>query len=260
MNVDAVIRFEDATRHRFRRRVSRGGIDFGTILHHRGLDGLIWQNRTTDSSLPHDRAKRFVISYSYMYASFPGVIEVPVLRPGMAEKAGLSRSALYRAAREGRLERIARGVYIPADAGAVDWDWIEAATRRPEATICLTSSLAHHQLTDAIPAALDVAIPRGSRKPASNGAIAWHQFDRATFEIGRGEILIPGTDQTIGMYSPERSIADAFRLRGEVGYELARESLKEWLRRGGKAARLMEIASRLPRTKSPVLHALEILT
>lgn len=182
-----------------------------------------------------------------------------VLRPDTAERAGLSRSGLYRAAREGRLDRIARGIYLPADAPAADWDWIEAATRRPVATICLASALAHHELTDAIPAALDVAIPRGSRTPASHGTIAWHQFDRDTFDIGRENIPIPGTDQAIGIYSPERSIVDAFRLRGEVGYELARESLKEWLRRGGKPAELMAIASRVPRAKSPVLQALEAL-
>jgi hypothetical protein len=166
---------------------------------------------------------------------------------------------LYRAAREGRLERIARGIYLPADAPAADWDCIEAATRRPDATICLASALAHHDLTDAIPAALDVAIPRGSRRPVSAGAIAWHQFDQATFGIGREDIPIPGADQTIGIYSPERCIADAFRLRGEVGYDLPREALKEWLRCGGKPAQLMGIASRLPRAKSPVLQALEAL-
>ncbi|MFT3970156.1 MAG: type IV toxin-antitoxin system AbiEi family antitoxin domain-containing protein [Micropruina sp.] len=182
-----------------------------------------------------------------------------MLRPGKAEEAGLSRSGLYRAARDGRLERIARGIYLPADAPSADWDWIEAATRRPEATICLASALAHHELTDAIPAALDVAIPRGTRTPATTGAIAWHQFDRPTFDIGREKIPIPGTVQMIGIYSPERSIVDAFRLRGEVGYELAREALKEWLRRGGKPARLIEIASRLPRAKSPLLQALEAL-
>lgn len=182
------------------------------------------------------------------------------LRPSAAEEAGMSRSGLYRAVREGRLARVARGIYLPADAAAADWDWIEAVARRPNATICLASALAHHDLTDVIPAALDVAIPRGSRTPASDGAIAWHQFDRSTFDIGREEILIPGTDQAIRIYSSERSIADAFRLRGEVGYELARESLKEWLRRGGKPARLMEISSRLPRAKSPVLQALEALS
>lgn len=181
------------------------------------------------------------------------------LTPSTAERAGLSRTGLYRGARAGRFDRIARGIYLPAEASAADWDQIEAATRRPDATICLTSALAHHDLTDTIPAALDIAIPRGSRTPASTGAIAWHHFDRASFEIGRDETTIPGSGQTIGIYSPERSIADAFRLRGEVGYELARDALREWLRRGGKPARLIEIASRLPRAKSPVLQALDIL-
>ncbi|MFG1932226.1 type IV toxin-antitoxin system AbiEi family antitoxin domain-containing protein [Mycobacterium sp. NPDC048908] len=181
------------------------------------------------------------------------------LTPRTAGQAGLSRIGLYRGARAGCLDRIARGVYLPAEAPAADWDQIEAATRRPDATICLTSALAYHDLTDAIPAALDVAIPRGSRTPASTGAIAWHQFDRGTFEIGRGRITIPGSDQTIWIYSPERSIADAFRLRGAVGYELARDALREWLRRGGKPTQLMDVASRLPRAKSPVLQALEFL-
>ncbi|WP_101947338.1 hypothetical protein [Mycobacterium sp. 3519A] len=181
------------------------------------------------------------------------------LTPSTAGQVGLSRIGLFRAARAGRFDRIARGIYLPANASATDWDQIEAATRRPDATICLTSALSYHDLTDAIPAALDVAIPRGSRTPASTGAIAWHQFDRATFEAGREHITIPGSGQMIWIYSPERSVADAFRLRGEVGYELGRDALREWLRRGGKQGRLMDIASRLPRAKSPVLQALEML-
>ncbi|CCK55023.1 type IV toxin-antitoxin system AbiEi family antitoxin domain-containing protein [Mycobacterium canetti] len=121
------------------------------------------------------------------------------LTPSTAGRAGLSRSALYRGAQAGRWDRIARGIYLPTDASTADWDQVEAATRRPDATICLASALAHHDLTEAIPAALDIAIPRGSRTPASTGAIAWHHFDQATFEIGRDEITIPGSDQTIGI-------------------------------------------------------------
>ena len=182
------------------------------------------------------------------------------LTPGTALRDGLSRSGLYRAARQGRYERIARGIYLPSDAAAADWDRLEAATRRPDATICLTSALAQHDLTDVIPAALDVAIPRGARIPATESAISWHSFDRATFDLGRDEIGIPGSDLTIGLSSPERSIADAFRLRGQLGYELARDALKEWLRRGGKPVRLIEVATRLPRAKAPVLQALDALS
>lgn len=180
------------------------------------------------------------------------------LTPQTAEQQGISRSELYRGAQKGHYERIARGVYVPAGAAA-DWDWLEAATRRADATICLVSALAYYELTDMIPAALDIAIPRGARIPVGSPSIAWHSFDRATFDVGRGEISIPGTDLLIGMYSAERSIADAFRLRGDLGYELARDALKEWLGRGGKPAYLVEVASQLPRARSPVLQALDFL-
>ena len=90
--------------------------------------------------------------------------------------------------------------------------------------------------------------------------ITWHQFDAATFDLGRDEIPIEGTDLSIGLYSPERCIADAFRLRGQLGYETARDALKEWLRRGGKPNTLMRIALQLPRAKTPLLHALETLS
>lgn len=184
---------------------------------------------------------------------------MPALTPQTADQKGISRSALYRGARQGRFERIARGIYVPTDATTADWDWLEATTRRPESTICLTSALDYHELTDTIPDAVDVAIPRGTRIPAASPSIAWHSFHRATFEVGRTEIQVPGSDVVIGMYSPERCLTDAFRLRSDIGYELARDALKEWLRRGGKPAHLIQVASQLPRAKRPVLHALDML-
>jgi predicted transcriptional regulator of viral defense system len=185
---------------------------------------------------------------------------VETLTPERAAEAGLSRSGLYRAAQTGRYERIARGLYRSAAAPPADWDWIEAASRRPDATICLTSALAYHDLIDTIPQALDIAIPRGARIPASSGSIKWHLFDAATFVLGRSEIAIHGTELRMGIYSPERCIVDAFRLRGALGYETGRDALREWLRRGGKPAPLMELATQLPRAKAPLLQMLEALT
>ena len=40
------------------------------------------------------------------------VAAISTLRPGTAERAGLSRSGLYRAAREGRLERVAASLPV----------------------------------------------------------------------------------------------------------------------------------------------------
>jgi len=173
--------------------------------------------------------------------------------------AGRGRSALYRNARSGAWSRIARGIYLPADAPATDWDQLEAVTRRPEATICMTSALAYYDLTDEIPQLLDVAIPRGKRAPVVDGAIRWHRFDPDTFDLGRNRIQITGSSHEISIYSPERTIADCFRLRSSISYEIARDATKEWLRKGGKPAALMQVAMQLPRTAAPVLRALEVL-
>lgn len=181
------------------------------------------------------------------------------LRPKDARRHGLSRTALYRAARAGQLHRVARGLYVPADSSTADWDWIEAAARRPDATICLASALAYHDLVDTIPNALDVAIPRGARIPVTRSTINWHVFAHSTFAVGRTQITIPGSQVRIGMYSAERSIVDAFRLRGRQGYELGPQALREWLRRGGKPADMVAVAVQLPRSKGQVLSALELL-
>lgn len=139
-----------------------------------------------------------------------------------------------------------------------DWDWVEAATRKPLATICLMSALAHHDLTDEIPTRLHVALPRGMRKPADSlsAALSWHVFSKDTFNVGRTIMRIPGADLSIGLYSPERAIADAFRFRSTLGHETGRDALKEWLRRGGKPTELMLVAEQLPYAKKPIAEAL----
>ncbi len=183
-----------------------------------------------------------------------------VTTPSTAQSVGLSRSGLYREVEAGRYERIARGIYLPADAPAADWDIVEAAQRRNDATICLISALVHHNLIDTVPSQLDVAIRRGSRSPVTHAAIVWHQFDVATFEVGREEVIIEGTNLTIGLYSPERCLADAYRLRGQIGYEIGRDALKEWLRQGGKPATLLSLAKLIPRSMAPLRRDLEVLT
>jgi predicted transcriptional regulator of viral defense system len=177
-----------------------------------------------------------------------------------AARAGLNSRALYRLRDAGEIEQIARGLFRRADAETADLDYIEIALRSPRATICLSSALAHHGLIDAIPARIDIAIPRGTHSPSTVTPATWHHFDAETFDLGRSELDLED-GLTIGLYDPERSIADAFRLRGTEGYETALEALRNWLGKpGSKPADLLAIATKLPRAKSPIRHALEYLT
>lgn len=174
---------------------------------------------------------------------------------------GLSRRRLTGLLDEGAYERIGPGQYLRA--GAADDTtaaWMAIASKRPEATLCLLTAASLHDLTDEIPSRSHIAIPRG-RKPiaAHTAPIAWHSFDPHTFEIGRREYQLPG-GRTIGLYSPERTIIDLFRLRHEWGSDLAVEALKRWLHTsGGSSSALLAQATRFPKAKPAIRHALEIL-
>ncbi|MGQ0504543.1 MAG: type IV toxin-antitoxin system AbiEi family antitoxin domain-containing protein [Myxococcaceae bacterium] len=177
-----------------------------------------------------------------------------------ARKAGLTKWRIYRFRDEGRLTTIGRGLYRQASAEeTVNLELIAAAHRAPKATLCLATALAEHGLTDAIPSASDIALPNNIWIPKLDLPIAWHRFDPRTFEIGREPFRLD-QDTSIGIYRPERSIVDAFRMSGHEGRELGREALRRWLRRRGSSpAKLLKVAKSFPRSMASLTSALEVL-
>jgi predicted transcriptional regulator of viral defense system len=175
-----------------------------------------------------------------------------------ATQHGVSRRELQRMLAAGQVERIGRGLYGRTDAAPLDYDLVEIAMRAGKATLCLVSALARHELTDIIPATHDVALPRGAWRPRTSALVRWHTFDRATFELGRSEISVDDT-HAVGLYNAPRTIVDAFRLRREVGPEVANEALRRWLRQGGEPSELLHLTNSFPAAKPAILHALQVL-
>jgi len=176
-----------------------------------------------------------------------------------ARAAGLSDRALASLVADGTFERLGRGVYRKTDAPLADHDLIEVALRAPDATLCLVTALAQHDLTDAIPATLDVALPRSRRAPKVEAPVTWHRFHDDTFLLGREAMDVDDGVQ-IGVYSPERCVVDAFRLRHQIGEEVAIEALKCWLRRPGAVpAQLLALARSFPKAEPSLLRALQVL-
>ncbi len=173
----------------------------------------------------------------------------------------LTRHRLEQMVAAGEYERIAPGAFLRV--GVVDDTtaaWMAIAAKKPEATICLLSAAALHELTDEIPRGTDIAIPRGSQPATIRFApITWHRFARETFDIGRTSHLLPA-GLSIGLYSPERTIVDLFRLRHDWGSDLAHGALKRWLRvRGNSPGELLAIARGFPLARPALKAALEVL-
>ncbi|GHS84842.1 hypothetical protein AGMMS50218_00750 [Actinomycetota bacterium] len=158
---------------------------------------------------------------------------------------------------EGQITALSRGLYRKSD-WLGDDDLIEIASRSPHATLCLRSALVKHDLVDDVQAVIDVAVPRGAWTSRTRSPVSWRHFDPDTFEIGRGRLDI-GAGRSVGLYSAERSIVDAFRLRHLDGADVANEALKRWLRRGGQPATLLRLAREFPRTVATLRRTLEIL-
>ena len=111
-----------------------------------------------------------------------------------ARAAGLSDRRLYALRDAGLIEPLGRGLFERADAvGDADSDLLEIAHRAPQATLCLTTALARHGLSDAIPARIDIALPRGQRHPRTQAPVTWHSFDLGTFDVGREISRLPPT-------------------------------------------------------------------
>ena len=183
-----------------------------------------------------------------------------VLTLGSARAAGLRKDEVYRMMRAGELERIGRGVYIRP--GQIDpglTSLAGAAAVKPEATMCLTSALVYHELSDQIPFDTDIALPRGMRFPAGFEHVTWHAFDPETFTIGRTR-LDRHPDLGLWVYSAERTIVDAFRLAHREGLDQATEALRRWVRHAGNSPSvLLRIAEAFPRTAPAIRQALQVL-
>ncbi len=176
-----------------------------------------------------------------------------------ARTAGVSDRRLYQLRDSGEIIPLGGGIYRWSNTPPADDDLVEISERVPMATLCLETALARHGLIDSIPAAIDIAIPRGSVRPTLRAPVRLHQFNRPTFELGR-DLLDVGARRPIGMYSAERSIIDLVRLRHHEGSDIAWEALRRWLSRPGRSpAQLIELARQLPRAEPALRHALEVL-
>ncbi|MFZ2050064.1 MAG: hypothetical protein WB698_02730 [Solirubrobacteraceae bacterium] len=176
-----------------------------------------------------------------------------------AKEAGLSDTRLFGLRESGAILALGGGIYRWSDAPPADVDLIEIAERVPHATLCLETALARHELVDSIPAAIDIAIPRGKTRPALRAPSRLHQFGPQTFDLGR-ETLDVDARTPLGIYSADRSLVDMVRTRHLQGSDIAWEALRRRLRQpGASPARLIDVAKQFAGAEQAIRKALEVL-
>ena len=183
----------------------------------------------------------------------------PTFTTRTALDAGLSYRDLYQMRDNGELIELSRGVFRSAQAPAATFpDLLAVAYRAPLGVICAVSAAAAHDLTDEIPARVQVAVPRGHHRPTiAYPPVQVFSFDVDTFDLGIAQLeAAPG--EAVRIHDPARTVVDLMRLRHQVGEHVALTVLRRHLRgRGAEPAVLLEYARAL-NVFGPVRAAVDV--
>lgn len=180
---------------------------------------------------------------------------------GQARTAGVHPRDLYAARDDGELVELSRGVFRRADAPAAAYpDLLAVSLRAPRAVVCLLSAAAVHDLTDEIPMAVQIAVPRRTWPPKlDHPPVEVFVWDPLTFELGLDTVEVaPG--EWARIYSPGRTVVDLMRMRHKLGESVAHVALRRYLaRRDSRVADLLTYAKALD-VLGPVRAAVDVLT
>lgn len=192
----------------------------------------------------------------------PEVVDLPAtFTTSQARRAGISFRDLYRARDEGVVIELSRGVFRQAHAPAPSYpDLLAVAHRAPRAVVCLLSAAAVHDLTDDVPVAVQIAVPRGTWPPKiTYPAVEVFLYDAATFDIGV-ESVDAGTGEPVRVYSPMRTVVDLMRLRQRIGESVAQVALRRYVASPqARIGELIQLARALD-VLGPTRAAVDVLT
>ena len=182
-----------------------------------------------------------------------------ILRTSEALDLGIHPRTLYALRDAGALERLGRGLYRLVELPPLsNPDLVTVALKAPNAVICLISALAFHELTTQIPHVIDLAIEQSAEPPRiEHPPLRIFRFSGAAWREGVETHEID--EVPVRIYSPAKSVADAFKMRNRVGLNVAIEALKRYRQRfAGGLDDLLHYARvcRVERVMRPYLEAI----
>lgn len=180
--------------------------------------------------------------------------------PQDARDVGMSTRTFYRLRDAGQIIPISRGVYQLAsdDGNQATPDYAAIAVRVPRAVLCTVSALYHHELTTEIPRQIHLALDRGMSVPQIDyPPVRVYRMSSVMFNAGieRKEI----GDVTMRIFNPEKTLADCFKYRSQLGTDLAIEAIKRYLARPSanpSSVLAMAKVCRVEKIMRPYLEAL----
>lgn len=146
------------------------------------------------------------------------------------EAAGFARTQIARLVSAGKLQKIGRGLYAPANyQGTENSALVAVAKRAPDVVFCLLTALRFHELTTQSPFEVWIAIANKGHPPRLEyPPLRTVRLSEASLRHGVEVRKVEGVPLRIT--SPAKTVADCFKFRNKVGLDVALEALRDVLR------------------------------
>lgn len=183
-----------------------------------------------------------------------------MIRMADALRAGIHRNTLYQMVDNDLLERVSRGLYRLTDKPPLgNPDLVTVSAKIPRGVICLISALSLHELTTQIPHEVYVAISRNTTTLPRHDypPVRSFRFSGKSFTQGIEKMTIDGFE--IPVYCREKTIADCFKFRNQIGLDTVIEAIKFYKAQPKRnVTSLMEYAAvcRVGKTIRPYLESI----
>src|SRR5450432_1096024 len=182
-----------------------------------------------------------------------------VVRPRDVAGQGVSRTRIQRLTESGTLERVGRGLYVPAGTRITEHHTLaEAAKRVPGGVVCLLSALSFHRMTTQSPHEVWLAVDVKARKPKTDWPpLRIVRFSGEARTFGVETHVIEGVE--VRITSRAKTVADCFKYRNKIGVDVAVEALREYLGKRGRSMDELQRAAdacRVGRVMRPYIEAL----
>lgn len=143
------------------------------------------------------------------------------------EAAGVSRAQLSRLVANGKLMRVARGLYgLPDRDVAEDEALVVVAKRAPNTFFCLLTALRFHGLTTQAPFEVWIGIGNKDRAPR----LDWPSLRVVRYSgmgLEAGIETHQGSDASMRVSGVARTVVDCFKFRNKIGLDVALEALRQ---------------------------------
>lgn len=173
--------------------------------------------------------------------------------------AGIHNIYLKKLVEEGRIEKIKHGLYRWIGMNDTQHQGLlDVSMAIPGGIICLLSALSYYNLSTVKPLEISIAVENKRRvtKP-EYPPVKVYYFSQSMFNTGVEKVKIGGINVLI--YNKEKTICDCIKYRKQLGLDIVKESLREYLKNSNRDIKLLTEYAEICKIKGIFNNYLEVL-